>query len=96
MDGVLQSGKGIAALRDGLPLQVAMDISVGDPAIFRQSLQNAKQALQRALGTLTTGYDTEDSDMDRLALDLETLSHDVVDAMRQKKNRERKRLADRV
>jgi hypothetical protein len=96
LDGVLQSGKGIAALRDGLPLQVAMDISVGDPAIFRQSLQNAKQALQRALGTLTTGYDTEDSDMDRLALDLETLSHDVVDAMRQKKNRERKRLADRV
>ena len=96
LDEVLQSKKGVAALRDGLPLQVAADISAGDEAIFRQSLQNAKQALQRALGTLTTGYDIADSDAERLGLDIESLSHDVVDAMRQKRSRERKRLTERV
>ena len=73
-----------------------MDISIGDESIFRQSLQSAKQALQRALGTLTTGFDVADVDAERTALDLETLSHDVVDAMRQKKTRERKRLAELV
>lgn len=89
LDGVLQSERGISALRTGLPLQVAEDISLGDDNIFRQSLQAAKHGLQRALGTLTTGYDTADTDALRTAHDLETLSHDLVDAMRQKKNRER-------
>jgi hypothetical protein len=90
LDGVLLTERGISALRTGLPLQVAEDISLGDDNIFRQSLQAAKQGLQRALGTLTTGYDTADSDALRTAQDLETLSHDLVDAMRQKKTRERK------
>jgi len=89
LDGVLQTERGISALRTGLPLQVAEDISLGDDNIFRRSLQEAKQGLQRALGTLTTGYDTADSDALRTAQDLETLSHDLVDAMRQKKTRER-------
>jgi hypothetical protein len=89
LDGVLLTERGISALRTGLPLQVAEDISLGDDNIFRQSLQAAKQGLQRALGTLTTGYDTGDSDALRTAQDLETLSHDLVDAMRQKKTRVR-------
>jgi hypothetical protein len=94
LDGVLQTERGISALRTGLPLQVAEDISLGDDNIFRRSLQDAKQGLQRALGTLTTGYDTADSDAQRTAQDLETLSHDLVDAMRQKKTRERNKPKD--
>ena len=90
LDGVLLSDRGVNALRAGLPLQVAEDISLGDDNIFRQSLQAAKQGLQRALGTLTTGYDTADLDALRTAQDIETLGHELVDAMRQKKNRERK------
>jgi len=89
-DTVLQSEDGIRALRDGLPLSVANDISQGDPKIFRSSLQQAKQSLQRALGTLTTGYETSDSETLKLAQDIQDLSNDLVDAMHQKKAKERR------
>ena len=89
LDSVLLSQSGISALRDGLPLSVARDISLGDEKLFRQSLVAAKQALQRALGTLTTGYDTADSECSKIAQELEDLVHDLVDGMR-KKTRERK------
>ena len=89
-DTVLQSEDGVRALRDGLPLSVANDISQGDPKIFRSSLQQAKQSLQRALGTLTTGYETSDSETLKLAQDIQDLSNDLVDAMHQKKAKERR------
>ena len=87
-DTVLQSKDGVRALRDGLPLSVANDISQGDPKIFRASLQQAKQSLQRALGTLTTGYETSDAETLKLAQDIQDLSHDLVDAMHQKRSKE--------
>src|ERR1039458_7165774 len=63
LDTVLLTEVGVKALRDGLPLSVAHDISQGDERIFRQSLQQAKQALQKAHGTLTTGFKSTDADM---------------------------------
>jgi hypothetical protein len=85
LDTVLLTDSGVKALRDGLPLSVAHEISQGDERIFRQSLQQAKQALQKAHGTLTTGFSVGELDVMNLAEDVERLAHDLVDAMTAKK-----------
>jgi hypothetical protein len=79
LDNVLTQESGIRALRDGLPLSVAYDISQGDERIFRQSLQQAKQSMQKAFGTLTTGWAIEDTESLRLAEDVEKLSQELVE-----------------
>ncbi len=84
LDIVLQTDAGVQALRDGLPLSVAHDISQGDERIFRQALQQAKQALQKAHGTLTTGYASGEDDMLKLAEDVDDLAHALVEAMEAK------------
>jgi len=91
LDSVLLSGRGISALTDGLPLRVAHEISLGDEKLFRQSLQQAKQGLQKALGTLTTGYTPDDREAFQTATEIESLSSDLVDAMGQKRRPKRKR-----
>ena len=90
LDTVLQSDDGIKALRDGLPLEVARDISLGDAKLFRQSLQAAKGALQKALGTLTTGYDPMDKEPGALSQDIESLTQELIDGMHKKRMRSRK------
>ena len=91
LDMVIQTEAGVKALRDGLPLSVAHDISQGDERIFRQALQQAKQALQKAHGTLTTGYaSAEDDDALKLAEDVDNLAHALVDAMVAKKTKDRR------
>jgi hypothetical protein len=85
LDNILQSKEGIKALKDGLPLSVAYDISLGDEKLFRQSLQNAKIQLQRASGTLATGFDPNDTESIRLGQDIELQISDINDAMTQKK-----------
>lgn len=90
LDTVLLAETGIKALRDGLPLTVAHDISQGDERLFRQALQQTKQALQKALGTLTTGFTGTDLDMLKVAQDIESLAHDLVAAMATKKLRDRR------
>jgi hypothetical protein len=90
LDTVLLTEPGVKALRDGLPLSVAHDISQGDERIFRQALQQAKQALQKAHGTLTTGYASGEDDMLKLAEDVDSLAHALVDAMVAKKTKDRR------
>lgn len=87
LDRVLQSEDGVKALKDGLPLDVALDISLGDEKIFIQSLQQAKSALQKAFGTLPTGYVNEDPDALKLAITIEGLANELVDAMRIRRQR---------
>lgn len=57
LDAVLKSKAATTALRKGLPLSVSLDISKGDERVFRESLVEAKQNLQKARGTVLTGYD---------------------------------------
>lgn len=90
LDTVLLTEAGVKALRDGLPLSVAHDISQGDERIFRKSLQDAKQALQKAHGTLTTGYASTEDDVFGLAEDVESLAHALVDAMVTKRTKDRR------
>jgi hypothetical protein len=87
LDTVLQSEKGIKALRDGLPLSVAEDISIGDEKLLSKSIQQAKIALQKALGTVTTGFTTDDAESLKVASDIESLARDLQDAMLQKRRR---------
>lgn len=96
LDEVLLSDQGIRALRDGLPLNVARDISQGDERIFRQAVQQAKQSLQKALGTMTTGYSAEDAEALKLAHEVEDLARDLVDAMSQKRRKDTKRPSKRT
>lgn len=56
LDEVLQTERGVDALRQGLPLKVSQEIAQGDERVFRESLLAAKQHLQKARGTLLTGY----------------------------------------
>jgi hypothetical protein len=90
LDTVLLTEAGVKALRDGLPLSVAHDISQGDERIFRQALQQAKQALQKAHGTLTTGYASGEDDMLKLAEDVDSLAGALVDAMVAKRTKDRR------
>lgn len=92
---VLLSSDGVSALRDGLPLSVAEEISEGDERIFRRSIQQARQSLQKAHATLTTGYEPSDREVFELASDVERLSTELVDAMeaRRRKGRSGERIA---
>lgn len=90
LDTILLTDAGVKALRDGLPLSVAHDIGQGDERIFRKALQDAKQALQKAHGTLTTGYTSTEEDVLSLATDVDSLAHALVDAMEAKKLKDRR------
>jgi hypothetical protein len=84
LDGVLQKEAAIATLRSGLPLRVAKDVSLGDERLFRQALQDAKYALQKATGTLTTGFQKEDQDLLRTGRELAEIADDLVAQMERK------------
>jgi hypothetical protein len=86
---VLLNAEGVSALRDGLPLSVAEEISEGDERIFRKSIQQARQSLQKAHATLTTGYDPEDREVFELASDVERLSIELVNSMETRRRRGR-------
>lgn len=57
LDEILKNKQAVAALRTGLPLSVSLDISKGDERVFRESIVDAKQSLQKARGAVITGYD---------------------------------------
>lgn len=57
LDEILRNKQAITALRAGLPLSVSLDISKGDERVFRESIVDAKQNLQKARGVVLTGYD---------------------------------------
>jgi hypothetical protein len=53
---VIQDRQALASLRSGVSLQRSYAISLGDRRRFEDSLAQAKDALQEAKGTVTTGY----------------------------------------
>ena len=89
LDEVLCSKKATDALRAGLPLNVALDVSYGDDRLFRNALIRAKDELQKARGTLSTGYQGED-DLLRLAEDIRVLVGDLVSEMERVKESRRR------
>ena len=91
LDEVLLKDNAIDTLRKGLPLRVAHDVSRGDERIFRESLQQAKLVLQTALGTLTTGYKIENTELVRTANQIGELVDAIIEQMERKSKPKRKR-----
>ncbi len=80
LDEVLQSTDGTAALRQGLPLSVSLDISRGDARLFREALVGAKATLQDARGKLLTGFAGE-TDLLQTAEDIAELAERILEEM---------------
>lgn len=80
LDEVLQSEDGVTALRKGLPLRVSLEISQGDERVFREALIEAKQNLQKARGTVLTGYKNDEGLME-MAREISKLISAVLDDM---------------
>ena len=77
LEETLAKPEGIEALRHGRDLDVAREIAIGDPALFRRDLVDAKLKLQSAQGR-QTGGDT--GDQDSLELVIQIL--DIADSLR--------------
>ena len=80
LDEAIKSPRGLAAVRSGLPLRVALDISRGDDRRFREAIVEAKEKLQLARGTLLTGYGGE-PDLLEVARDAKVLLDAIVKEM---------------
>jgi hypothetical protein len=94
LEQVLRSDDAITTLRNGLPLQIAHDVSMGDERLFRQALQDAKLALQKATGTLTTGFTKEQHDLMRTAREIADIADDLVAQMERKSTPRKRRNAE--
>ncbi|MDX6309818.1 MAG: hypothetical protein QOI06_2864 [Nocardioidaceae bacterium] len=77
LDQALTSRESIAAIRKGVGLDVAVDISKGDDAILREDLVIAKMSLQSARGRVVTGFDGE-RDLVELGGDIKLLADAIV------------------
>ena len=64
---VIENPSSLDALRSGYSLKNAHEISIGDQRRFRESLIRAKEEIQRAKATVTTGYDGNDLSYQTLA-----------------------------
>lgn len=80
LDEAIQSARGLAAIRSGLPLRVALDISRGDDRRFREAILEAKEKLQVARGVLLTGYSGQ-KDLLEIAKEAQLLANNIVAEM---------------
>ena len=88
LDTAIGSSAGLVALRRGLPLDVATDISIGDEELFRGHLIEARHRLQEARGKQLTG-DPGDADTLRLANETLELADRLVSDMEDHRRAER-------
>ena len=84
----------LAALRTGLPLNVAVDISIGDEKLFKGHLVEARYRLQEARGKQLTG-DPGGTDLLRIANDILDLADRLVMEMEEQRREERSNRRDR-
>jgi hypothetical protein len=89
LDEVLRSNEATDSLRARLPLAVALEVSYGDERVFHSALIQAKEALQKARGTLSTGFHGEE-ELLRLANAVADLASDLAEEM-ERKNKPRQR-----
>ena len=80
---IVGSKSSVAALRSGYSLDTAHDISIGDRQRFRDAIVSAKEELQKAKGTVTTGY-AGDEDLLTMAEGIVDTSRRILDEMKEK------------
>ena len=61
LDAILQNREALAALRDGSPIEIAMELTMPVPNIFSDELLKAKRSMIKAKGIVTEGYDGSES-----------------------------------
>lgn len=82
LNEVLQNKKATEALRDGMPLSVALEVSYGDEYLFRQSMQTAKGALETAQRLTQRGYVPKDIEASLTSAAVAHLAERLVAASR--------------
>jgi hypothetical protein len=94
LDEVLLKDNAIDTLRNNLPLSIAHDVSLGDERIFRQAMQDAKRNLQKAVGTLTTGFKPENKDLLHTGEEILEIASDLVEQMDRKARPKKRRASE--
>jgi len=84
IEAVVKNKEATYALRDGVPLAVAYDISQPKDETFEQSLLEAKRALQKAQSYQTEGFDGKDEAMLRLAASVASIADELYEGMEKK------------
>jgi hypothetical protein len=85
---VVKTDRGVTALRKNVPLYRAYEISVGDERRFRDSVTLAKENIQQAKATVTTGY-KGDKELFEVVEDIVNVAQSVKDEMRPKRRGQR-------
>lgn len=88
LDSAIGNHDGLIALRRGLPLDVVIDISIGDEELFKGHLLEARRQLQEARGKQLTG-DTGDADTLRTANEIFELADRLVSDMEDHRRQQR-------
>jgi hypothetical protein len=78
---VIGNKPALAALRSGISLQRSHAISLGDSRRFEDSLAQAKDALQEAKATVTTGYKGDKQLLEQMD-SIGTLTTSLLEEMR--------------
>lgn len=84
LEAVLKNREAIHALRDGVPLYQAYEISQPKEETFEQSLLDAKRALQKAHSFQTEGFDGEDESLMKHAAAIAKLADELYELMEKK------------
>jgi hypothetical protein len=84
IEAVIKNKESLFALRDGVPLAVAYDISQPKDETFEQSLLEAKRALQKAQSYQTEGFDGKDESLLIQAASVAKIAEELYQAMEQK------------
>lgn len=90
LNAVLSSREAIAALRAGVELSKAFEISRPPTALFEEALLAAKRELTTARATLTTGYDNSEALL-RIAGSIANIADDIYTEMDRKRNPKEKK-----
>lgn len=80
LDSVLKNRESLAAIRSGVSLDQALELTRPASTVLEESLLAAKRELLRAHGYLTTGYDKSE-DLLRIAGTVAKLADDLYDQM---------------
>lgn len=84
LEAVLKNREAIHALRDGVPLYQAYELSQPKEETFEQSLLEAKRALIKAHSYQTEGFDGQDESLMKHAVSIAKLADELYDAMEKK------------
>jgi len=84
LNAVVSNREAIAALRDGVELAKAFEISLPPSTVFEQALLAAKRELTTARATLTAGYDQSEALL-RIAGTIANIADDIYTEMDRKR-----------